>query len=51
MEKLLLSVSLVFFTLNIDEIHGPLRKQKQQHVGRTYMCPEANSDHQNMAEV
>lgn len=47
----LLSVSLVSVTLNIDEIYGPLRKQKLQHVGRIYMCPEANSDPQNMAEV
>lgn len=51
MEKLLLSVSLVFFMVNIDEIYGPLRKQKLQHVGRTYMGPEANSQHQNKAEV
>lgn len=32
MEKLLLSVSLVFFMLNIDELYGPLRKQKLQHT-------------------
>lgn len=52
MEKLLLtSLSLTrLFVLNIDEIYGPLKKQKLQHIGRTYTCPESNPD-QNMADV
>lgn len=45
-----LSVSLVLFLLNIDEIYGPLTNQKLQQVGHVYTCPNANPDHQNMAE-